>query len=160
MGSFSSITTLWMPQVIHYFKENYPKVDVEILDGNYDEIRDWIIHGQVDCGFLSSIVADDLKFYPLWDDPLCAVFPENHPLAAQQSVTLPRRGVPLLGACLLPDAGAGVFQNSKLGGEPDIAEVSTRAEGIKSTGHPGMPGIFVCRTSRAAQGVRHRGYSF
>lgn len=90
MGSFSSITTQWMPQIIHYFKENYPKVDVEILDGNYDEIRDWIIHGQVDCGFLSSIVADDLKFYPLWDDPLCAVFPADHPLAAQQSVTLPQ----------------------------------------------------------------------
>ena len=90
VGSFSSITTQWMPQIIHYFKENYPKVDVEILDGNYDEIRDWIIHGQVDCGFLSSIVADDLKFYPLWDDPLCAVFPADHPLVAQQSVTLPQ----------------------------------------------------------------------
>ena len=90
VGSFSSITTLWMPEGVPYFKENYPKVDVEILDGNYDEIRDWIIHGQVDCGFLSSIVADDLKFYPLRDDPLCAVFPEGHPLAAQQSVTLPQ----------------------------------------------------------------------
>ena len=61
-----------------------------ILDGNYDEIRDWIIHGQIDCGFLSSIVADDLAFYPLLDDPLCAVFPEGHPLAAQESVTLPQ----------------------------------------------------------------------
>ena len=88
VGSFSSITALWMPGVIHFFKEHYPKVQVEIFDGNYDEIRDWIIHGQVDCGFLSSIVADDLKFYPLWDDPLCAVFPEGHPLAARPSVTL------------------------------------------------------------------------
>ena len=60
VGSFSSITALWMPDVVHFFRENYPKVDVEIFDGNYDEIRDWIIHGQVDCGFLSSIVADDL----------------------------------------------------------------------------------------------------
>ena len=90
VGSFSSITTLWMPEVVHYFKENYPKVSIEILDGNYDEIREWIIHGQVDCGFLSSIVADDLKFYPLRDDPLCAVFPEGHPLAVQPSGTLPQ----------------------------------------------------------------------
>jgi len=67
VGSISSITTLWMPEVVHYFKENYPKVKIEILDGNYDEIREWIIRGQVDCGFLSSIVADDLKFYPLRD---------------------------------------------------------------------------------------------
>ena len=90
VGSISSITTLWMPEVVHYFKENYPKVKIEILDGNYDEIREWIIRGQVDCGFLSSIVADDLKFYPLRDDPLCAVFPEGHPLAERSSVTLPQ----------------------------------------------------------------------
>lgn len=64
-------------------------MEVEILDGNYDEIRDWIIHGQVDCSFLSSIVADDLKFYPLWDDPLCAVLPQDHPLTKKESVTLP-----------------------------------------------------------------------
>ena len=89
IGSFSSITALWMPDVVHFFRENYPKVDVEIFDGNYDEIRDWIIHGQVDCGFLSSIVADDLTFYPLLNDPLCAVFPDGHPLAAKNSVTLP-----------------------------------------------------------------------
>ena len=189
VGSISSITTLWMPEVVHYFKEHYPKVKIEILDGNYDEIREWIIRGQVDCGFLSSIVADDLKFYPLRDDPLCAVFPEGHPLAAQPSVTLPqlfqvpliietpgcdndiqhlmlkcpvkpniaysfrddtlimafcaqragrdhlagagdagirlpRCGVPPAGACLLPDAGAGVFQDGKLGGEPDTAGIS------------------------------------
>ena len=75
VGSFSSVTSLWIPRVIHYFREHYPKVEIEILDGNYDEIRDWIIRGQVDCGFLSSIVANDLKFYPLLDDPLCAAVP-------------------------------------------------------------------------------------
>ena len=69
-------------------KEHYPKVQVEIFDGNYDEIRDWIIHGQVDCGFLSSIVADDLKFYPLMDDPLCAVMPKGHPLTEKERVTV------------------------------------------------------------------------
>ena len=88
IGSFYSVTALWMPKVIAYFRARYPKVEVEILDGNYDEIRSWIIHGQVDCGFLSSIVADQLQFYPLWDDPLCAVFPQGHPLATVPQVTL------------------------------------------------------------------------
>lgn len=88
IGSFSSVTALRMPDVIHFFKEHYPEVEVEILDGNYDKIRDWIMHGQVDCGFLSSIVADDLKFYPLWKDRLCAVVQEGHPLAARECVTL------------------------------------------------------------------------
>ena len=88
IGSFSSVTALWMPDVIHFFNENYPQVEVQIFDGNYDEIRNWIIHGQVDCGFLSSIVADDLKFYPLCEDPLCAVIKKGHPLAEKRSVRL------------------------------------------------------------------------
>lgn len=88
IGSFSSVTAMWMPEVIHYFNRNYPQVEVQIFDGNYDEIRDWIIHGQVDCGFLSSIVADNLKFYPLREDPLCAVMQKNHPLAEKKSVRL------------------------------------------------------------------------
>ncbi len=89
IGSFSSVTVLWMPDVLHFFRTNYPRVEIQILDGNYDEIRDWIIHGQVDCGFLSSIVEDELQFYPLYDDPLCAVLPEGHPLARRSQVTLP-----------------------------------------------------------------------
>ena len=88
IGSFSSVTAMWMPEVIHYFNRNYPQVEVQIFDGNYDEIRDWIIHGQVDCGFLSSIVADNLNFYPLCEDPLCAVMQKNHPLAEKKSVRL------------------------------------------------------------------------
>ena len=88
VGSFSSVTAMWMPHVVHFFQETYPKVELEIFDGNYDEIRDWILHGQVDCGFLSSIVAGDLKFYPLWDDPLYAVVPQNHPLAKNSSISL------------------------------------------------------------------------
>lgn len=88
IGSFSSVTAMWMPEVIHYFNKNYPQVEVQIFDGNYDEIRDWIIHGQVDCGFLSSIVADNLKFYPLYKDPLCAVMQKNHPLAEKKSVRM------------------------------------------------------------------------
>lgn len=88
IGTFSSVTSLWMPQVIRFFKEKYPKAEIQILDGNYNEIRDWIIHGQVDCGFLSNIVAENLCFSPLCKDPLRAVVPEGHPLAAKDTVTL------------------------------------------------------------------------
>ena len=88
IGSFTSVTAMWLPDVIHFFRENYPKVEVQIFDGNYDEIRDWIVHGQVDCGFPSSIVADDLKFHPILKDPLCAVMQKGHPLASKRKVKL------------------------------------------------------------------------
>ena len=88
IGSFTSVTAMWLPDVIHFFRENYPKVEVQIFDGNYDEIRDWIVHGQVDCGFLSSIVADELKFHPILKDPLCAVMQKGHPLVSKSKVNL------------------------------------------------------------------------
>ena len=88
IGSFTSVTAMWLPDVIHFFREHYPQVEVQIFDGNYDEIRDWIVHGQVDCGFLSSIVADDLKFHPILRDPLCAVMQKGHPLARKKRVSL------------------------------------------------------------------------
>lgn len=88
IGSFTSVTAVWLPDVIHFFREHYPQVEVQIFDGNYDEIRDWIVHGQVDCGFLSSIVANDLKFHPILRDPLCAVMQKGHPLAGKKRVSL------------------------------------------------------------------------
>jgi len=57
-------------------------------------------------------------------------------------IRLPRRGVPPIGACLLPDTGVGVLQNGKFCGEPDIAEVFARAEGIKIPGTLGCPVFF------------------
>lgn len=88
VGCFTSVIATWMPDVIHFFRQNHPHVEVEIFDGNYDEIRDWIMHGQVDCGFLSSIVAGNLKFYPLLEDPLCAVLPKNHPLVKYDHIKI------------------------------------------------------------------------
>lgn len=89
IGSFSSVTAMWLPHVVHFFKENYPQVEVQIFDGNYDEIHDWIIRGQVDCGFLSSILAEDLTFYPLHQDALCAVLPGS--IRSRSAAASPRR---------------------------------------------------------------------
>ena len=34
VGSFSSITALWMPGVIHFFKEHYPKVESGVFQAD------------------------------------------------------------------------------------------------------------------------------
>lgn len=88
IGSFSSASAFWMPGIVKYFRARYPEVDIEISDGNYNEIRDWIKKGQVDCGFLSSIVADGFHFVPLLKDPLYVVVAKSHPLAKKKSVEL------------------------------------------------------------------------
>ena len=88
VGSFASVTTAWIPAMIRFFEEEYPQVELEILDGNYDEINDWILKGRVDCGFLSAPLSEGFTAFELLRDPLYAVVPEDHPLAGKRAVAI------------------------------------------------------------------------
>ena len=35
IGSYSSISLHWLPQILEAFQERYPNIDVELLEGNY-----------------------------------------------------------------------------------------------------------------------------
>ncbi len=87
IGSFTSITTLWLPGVIKYFEEQYPDVELEILDGNYADIRHWIKHGRIDCGFVAGDVPEGFMFHELRKDPILVILPEGHPLAEKKFIT-------------------------------------------------------------------------
>ena len=51
IGTFSSVATHWLPNIIKRFKADYPNIDYELLLGDYAEIERWINEGRVDCGF-------------------------------------------------------------------------------------------------------------
>lgn len=59
IGTFSSVATHWLPNIIKEFQKDYPNIDYELLLGDYTEIEEWIIEGRVDCGFE---VADTSRF--------------------------------------------------------------------------------------------------
>ena len=77
IGCFASACSAWMPDVIHAFGEKYPDVSVEILQGSYNEVREWIRNGTVDFGFLSASSANDLPLEILCEDKLVCVVPED-----------------------------------------------------------------------------------
>lgn len=52
IGTFSSVATHWLPNIISRFQRDYPNIEYELLLGDYDEIEKWISEGRVDCGFL------------------------------------------------------------------------------------------------------------
>lgn len=52
IGTFSSVATHWLPNIIKEFQKTYPGIDYELLLGDYTEIEEWISEGRVDCGFL------------------------------------------------------------------------------------------------------------
>ncbi len=81
IGTFSSVATHWLPNIIARFQNDYPGIEYELLLGDYEEIERWILDGRVDCGFLRLPVQSDLETEFLEQDRLLAVLPENHPLA-------------------------------------------------------------------------------
>ncbi|HBV98197.1 MAG: LysR family transcriptional regulator [Peptococcaceae bacterium BICA1-7] len=81
IGTFSSVATHWLPIMIKRFKKDYPKIDFELLLGDYTEIESWIQEGRVDFGFLRLPTSIELETVPLEKDRLLVVLPEDHPFA-------------------------------------------------------------------------------
>ena len=46
IGTFSSVATHWLPNIIRAFPKDYPVVDYELLLGDYTEIETWITQGR------------------------------------------------------------------------------------------------------------------
>lgn len=81
IGTFSSVATHWLPNIIREFQKAYPNIEYELLLGDYGEIEEWIWEGRVDCGFLRLPSCPEFETIFLEQDRLLAVLPENHPLA-------------------------------------------------------------------------------
>lgn len=81
IGTFSSVATHWLPNIIKEFQKDYPNIDYELLLGDYTEIETWILEGRVDCGFLRLPTLPEFETIFLEQDKLLVVLPENHPLA-------------------------------------------------------------------------------
>ncbi|MBQ9045317.1 MAG: LysR family transcriptional regulator [Oscillospiraceae bacterium] len=88
VAAFSSVAAQWLPGVIRAFREDYPGIDYELLTGVNSEIEQWLLSGRADCGFLCQPVTPALQTRVLGADPLLAVLPEGHPLAALPRVPL------------------------------------------------------------------------
>lgn len=80
IGTFSSVATHWLPNIIQAFQKDYPNIDYELLLGDYTEIEEWIRTGRVDCGFLRLPTHPEFETIFLEEDKLMAILPENHPL--------------------------------------------------------------------------------
>jgi len=79
IGTFSSVATHWLPNIIRKFQKNYPNIDYELLMGDYEEIEKWVQEGRVDCGFTRLPVSSDLETIFLEQDSYMAILPKNHP---------------------------------------------------------------------------------
>lgn len=88
IGTFSSVATHWLPNIIAAFQKDYPGIEYELLLGDYTEIETWIAEGRVDCGFLRLPTNPDFETISLCKDRLLAILPEGHRLAKCEKVSV------------------------------------------------------------------------
>lgn len=87
IGVFPSVAVNWLPNIIKYFHQDFPKVDFELLYGDYGKIEEWIRSGDADCGFLRYPVKSGIDGIFVEEDRMMLVIPGDHSLAASDSVT-------------------------------------------------------------------------
>ena len=77
IGAFNSVCMTWLPQIVTTYKRQYPGVEIEINQGTYADVIDWLKTGVVDIGFLSMKSTRELHVYPLYRDRLMCVVPKG-----------------------------------------------------------------------------------
>ena len=88
IGTFSSVATHWLPNIIREFQKDYPNIEYELLLGDYTEIENWIQEGRVDCGFLRLPTLPEFDTIFLERDDFLVILPENHPLTVKEKISL------------------------------------------------------------------------
>lgn len=88
VGTISSITCHWMPNLIKGFQELYPHVQFIFHQGDYTSIQEWIKTGAVDFGFVTPPAVNGLETIKIKDGKMLAVLPKNHSLANEKNIDL------------------------------------------------------------------------
>ncbi len=88
IGTFSSVSSNWLPGLMKDFKIQYPSVHFDLQQGEYTNIANWIKEGSVDFGFVNPDAVTGLEVIPLRIDEMLAVLPPEHPLSSRKKVLL------------------------------------------------------------------------
>ena len=105
IAAYSSIASQWLPTVISRFHRDYPAIRINLLEGVWQEVANYLANRQADIGFYSYFPTIPYRWVFLRKDPMMVAIPPDHPLAAQSSVRLDQ----LVGETLIfPAYGADV----------------------------------------------------
>jgi LysR family cys regulon transcriptional activator len=83
-----------LPKIIQWFKADYPKVHLTLLQGSPREIAELVEAGQADVGIATESLdkVPELASFPFYSWHHAVIVPEGHPLLALENVTLEALG--------------------------------------------------------------------
>ena len=79
VAAFNSVCTCLLPGILKSFKAQYPQIEVEVYQGTYDDMKDWLRNGQTDIAFLSFGCREEFALTELFAEPLRCITPKGWP---------------------------------------------------------------------------------
>ncbi|QUL57772.1 LysR family transcriptional regulator [Paenibacillus tritici] len=138
IGTFTSVSVHWLPDMIKQFRKEYPYIEFKLMEGGYLEIEQWIEAGVADCGFLSLPTREKFEVFPLKQDRMLAILPLDHPLStapymplaqiAYEDFIIPRPGSDYDVQRVLEKAG--IKPNIKFSAGDDYAIIAMVEKGL------------------------------
>ncbi|MFT8312258.1 MAG: LysR family transcriptional regulator [Sporolactobacillus sp.] len=86
VGSFNSVSIHILPQVIQQMETHYPLIKIRLFDGNYEEIEQALLRGELDCGFVTKMEIKSVRVTPIKKDRILCIVSPKSPLYNQKTV--------------------------------------------------------------------------
>ncbi len=80
IATIASISFNWLPRIIRRFLEDFPNIDIDIMEGGAEEIKQWLAERRADIGFISVQENSEGEAVPLKKDRFLAVLPPDFPV--------------------------------------------------------------------------------
>ncbi len=87
LGLFPTLAPYLLPHVVPGIRARFPKLKLELAEEKTADLLRMIDDGELDAGLVALPVDDDgLEKEVLFEEPFVMALPENHPLAARQTI--------------------------------------------------------------------------
>lgn len=77
IAGFSSVCSAWFPQIILNFQARYPDIEINVLQGDYEDIYEWVSAGDADLGIVSLRGSRDVREIPVHVDTFQCITPKG-----------------------------------------------------------------------------------
>jgi DNA-binding transcriptional LysR family regulator len=91
LGSFGTASATLTPLAIAAFTEEYPAVDLRLVEGRSNETLPLVASGEIDLAVVTDVGADappDVELEHLMDDPFYVALPNDHPLVDEPELRM------------------------------------------------------------------------
>ncbi len=93
LGVFPTLGPYLLPHIVPLIRTRFPRLELLLFEEKSDALISRLVQGTLDAAFLALPVHDHhLHSEPLFEEPFLVAVPQGHPLAKQNTLSLPELG--------------------------------------------------------------------